>query len=321
MAQECTQPPTVPQAAPPGPIQPARRRYRLVVAYDGTLFHGWQKQHPPGCEPLRTVQGVVEAAVVEALQQPINLVGASRTGAGVHAQGQVAQFDAATRIPISRLAAAINSRLPEDVEILTAAEAAPDFEAINQARNKQYRYRVFNAIHRPLRQRNYVYHYWHNLDVAKMNAAAVRLVGRHDFASFTAAGHERLTTVRTIHACVVEEYDGDGLDTLAPGKPPIPPSEAALVIPAPTKASGGSGLPALPREREVHIIVQGDGFLYNMVRIIAGTLLEVGRGAVEPEAVDRALAGCDRRLAGPTLPPQGLCLEWIRYGDDTEAAP
>ena len=275
----------------PAPVEPQRGRYRLVVAYDGTLFHGWQKQRPPGQEPLRTVQGVVEAAVAEALQQPINLVGASRTAAGVHAQGQVAQFDAATRIPVQRLAAAINSRLPEDVEILAAARAADDFEAINQARSKQYRYRIFHATQRPLQQRNYVYHCWHNLDVAPMNAAAGRLVGRHDFAAFTAAGHERETTVRTIHLCAVEDHAAHGFEFAAT---PV---------------------------REVHIIVQGNGFLYNMVRIIAGTLLDVGRGAMTPEEIDGVIASCDRRQAGPTLPPQGLCLEWIRYDDAAEPGP
>jgi tRNA pseudouridine38-40 synthase len=148
-------------------------------------------------------------------------------------------------------------------------------------------------MHRPLQQRNYVYHCWHVLDIARMNAAAARLVGRHDFAGFAAAGNDRVTTVRTIFACGVEEHGAEGvMEGEYPGTP---------------------GRYRGPKGREVHIVVQGDGFLYNMVRIIAGTLLEIGRGAIDPERIDQALASGDRRLAGPTLPPQGLCLEWICY--------
>lgn len=251
---------------------PSLCRYKLTLAYDGTLFHGWQKQEPPGQEPLRTVAGVVEGALVQALRQPIQLVGSSRTDAGVHARGQVAQFDAATRIPIERMAEAINARLPEDVEIVSAQIAPPDFNAIQQATSKQYRYRLFNTTRRPLEKRFYVYHCWTPLDLARMRAAAEKLVGTHDFVGFSAAHHDRLTTVRTIHACAIE------VD-----------------------------------QPEVHIVVSGSGFLYNMVRIIAGTLVEVGRGRFAPDVIDRVIATGDRRQAGPTLPPTGLWLEWIRY--------
>jgi tRNA pseudouridine38-40 synthase len=118
-------------------------RYILTIAYDGTLFHGWQKQHPPNAQPLRTVAGVVEAAIALALQQPVSLVGASRTDAGVHALGQTAHFNADTRIPTHRLADAINARLPDDVAILDCRKTHPDFDAIAHARAKQYRYRIF----------------------------------------------------------------------------------------------------------------------------------------------------------------------------------
>lgn len=277
--------PSLPADAAPAPApvsdpasrpEPQRHRYRITVAYDGTLFHGWQKQEPPGQEPLRTVAGVVENTLRLTLRQPITLVGASRTDAGVHALGQVAQFDAATRIPVERLADAINSRLPHDVDIREARIARPDFQAISDARRKQYRYRVFSSAQRPLHLRNYVYHCWWKLDVAAMNDAAGRLVGEHDFNAFAAAKHNRETTVRTIYHCAVEPH---------------------------------------PETSEIHLVVQGNGFLYNMVRIIAGTLLEAGRGAMPPAQIDRALAERDRRLAGPTLPPEGLWLEWIRYDD------
>ncbi len=251
-----------------------RQRYKLTIAYDGSGFHGWQKQEPAGEAPLRTVQGVLEQTMGELLRQPVSLIGASRTDAGVHAIGQVAHVDAALRVPVERLAHAITSRLPEDVEVRHAEPAPPTFDAIKDAVSKRYRYRLHTSAHRPLGLRHMVYHCWTPLNIERMRDAAARLVGEHDFEGFSAAGHGRLCTVRTVHRCVVERANED----------------------------------------EVHVVVEGSGFLYNMVRIIAGTLVEVGRGRFEPEQVDRVLATTDRRLAGPTLPPSGLFLEWIRYG-------
>jgi tRNA pseudouridine38-40 synthase len=252
----------------------ALKRYKLTLAYDGSDFHGWQIQKPPAPEenPVRTVAGVVQSALNYALQQPVKLVGASRTDAGVHARGQVAHFDAATRIPLDRLAAAINSRLPQDIEVMQAERVDPTFNAIRDAKNKQYRYRLFNGEHRLLELRHVVWHCWYELDVDRMNQAAQRLIGAHDFAGFAAIDHNRTTTVRSIFTCRV---DREG--------------------------------------PQIHIVVQGDGFLYNMVRIIAGTLVEVGRGRLDPHGIDRVLETRDRRLAGPTLPPNGLCLDWVRY--------
>ncbi|MCE9590048.1 MAG: tRNA pseudouridine(38-40) synthase TruA [Planctomycetes bacterium] len=267
--------PTTPSpAVPEEPLRsvPELRRYKLTIAYDGTLFHGWQKQEPAGVEPLRTVQGVVEQAVLRTMQQQLNVVGASRTDAGVHALGQTAQFDAATRIPLERMADAINSRLPEDVEVRRAEFAPPGFDAISGARSKQYRYRLFMSKLRPLDRRHYVYHCWTPLDVGRMNDAARRMIGEHDFLGFAAASHDRITTVRTIHDCRVEAV-GD----------------------------------------EVQVVVSGSGFLYNMVRIITGTLVEVGRGRFGPEVVDLVLRTRERREAGPTMPPTGLWLEWVKY--------
>jgi tRNA pseudouridine38-40 synthase len=306
---------------PPADALPMKR-YKLTLAYDGTLFHGWQKQivssssaavgpatpaidplaapagspldpptmfdrpaqpalrvvDPPPLNQLRTVQAVVERAIAETTAQPIKLVGASRTDAGVHAKGQVAHFDAATPIPTARLPHAINSRLPEDVEVLSAEEVPATFDAISDAVRKQYRYRLFNSSRRPLLLRHGVWHCWLKLDIDRMNAAAKRLIGTHDVAGLAAADHGRTSTVRTIFNCFVEQ-------------------PAVFLDEGP----------------QVHIVVEGSGFLYNMVRIIAGTLVEVGRGRFEPAVIDEILATGDRRKAGPTLPPQGLCLEWIQY--------
>jgi len=257
-------------------------RYKLTIAYDGSGFHGWQEQTtpPPDRQPLRTVQGVVRHALQHVARQPITLRGASRTDTGVHALGQCAAFDAELTIPLDRLALAVNSRLPDDVEVRHAAIVPDAFDVIADVVDKQYRYRLWNHAHRPLWRRTVVHHCWRPLDRDRMADAAARLIGAHDFAAFTNAGHGRASTVRTIHDCRV---------TTDPADP-----------------------------REIHILVSGNGFLYNMVRILAGTLVEIGRGRWTPDRIDHLLAAPDRRQSGPTLPPQGLCLEWIRYREATE---
>jgi len=260
---------------PEQPEQAERNRYKLTIAYDGTDFHGWQKQKttgPDSAQPLRTVAGVMEEKLSHVLRHPVAVVGASRTDAGVHARSQVAHVDADPPIPLDRIVMAVNSRLPDDIELLNFEVVARDFDAIKDAKNKQYRYRIFNTVRRPLDKRSVVWHCWTPLDVERMQDAALRLVGTHDFEAFAAAGHGRATTERTIFDCRVEQD-----------------------------------------QPEVHVVVQGDGFLYNMVRIIAGTLVEVGRGRFGPEVIDGLLELKDRSKAGPTLPPQGLCLEWIKY--------
>ncbi len=289
-------------------------RYKLTIAYDGTDFHGWQKQHPPAADhpelvpdqppdpilgspgqgrvALRTVQEVVEQAVRKVCRESVILTGASRTDAGVHAQGQVAAFTS-TPIPecgqgwpadrgTDRLVRALNGSLPRDVLIREAAIVPDDFDPITHAIEKQYSYTMATGEPRPLFDRNFVYDTWHDLDPARMADAARHIVGEHDFAAFAQINHGRRTTVRTVFACDVTE----------------------------TESSPGPGIE--PSKRIV-IRVSGSGFLYNMVRIIAGTLFEVGRGKIEPEAVADIIASTDRTRAGPTLPPDGLRLEWIRY--------
>jgi tRNA pseudouridine38-40 synthase len=252
-------------------------RTRLLVAYDGTDFHGWQRQEPPGGAPLRTVQGVLTEAVSEVIRQPADVIGASRTDAGVHARGQVAAFTAPHSVPIERLAAAINARLPQDVCVLDACLAPEGFDPISDATSKCYRYRIAHSARAPDRallfERRMLWRTWHRLDLARMRDAAARLVGTHDFAAFAQASHGRTSTIRSVHGC-------------------------SVWAPAPGR---------------ITIEIAGNGFLYNMVRIIAGTLVEAGRGQIAPETVTRALHERDRELTGPTLPPQGLCLEWIAY--------
>lgn len=252
------------------------QRYRLTIAYDGADFFGWQKQEPKGQPPLRTVQGELESRLIRVMRQPLNLVGASRTDSGVHALGQTAHFDAASPIPLQRMAHAINSKLEYDMEVRAVAVAPDKFDAISDAVRKRYRYRLHRLPNRPLGTRKLVWHYWEPLDLDRMNAAAARLVGTHDIEGFSSAGHGRESTVRTIFVCHVEDQDD-----------------------------------------ELHVVIEGDGFLYNTVRIVVGTLIEVGRGRFEPDRIDEIIASADRTLAGPTAPPTGLWLERIWYlGDE-----
>ena len=254
-------------------------RYRLQVAYDGTAFHGWQRQVREVGSELRTVQSALQRAVFKTVREETPVTGASRTDAGVHAIGQVAAFTTSRCIDVDRVSMALTSRLPEDVQVTHAEVAADDFDPIKDARSKCYRYDIACArpprAWPPLFDRHVVYRTPFELHHEPMARVAARLVGEHDFKGLAQKHHGRDNTVRTIHACTV--------DRIAPDR--------------------------------IRIEVVGSGFLYNMVRIIAGTLLEAGRGRIDEARVDEVLATGNRRLAGQTLPPQGLCLRWIHYGD------
>lgn len=307
-------------------------RYRLTIAYEGTEFHGWQKQALPSPEnpqerrPLRTVQHVVEQAIREVVREPIRLHGASRTDAGVHAAAQTAAFtvpvarseekfvvdgrdahptesDSEATSPSARrvwekltddrLRLAVNSRVPDDVTIVSLARTRDDFDPIGDCLAKGYRYSICAGLDRPLWDRRYVHQIRSPLDLAKMREAAARCVGRRDFAAFAAAGHGRLSTVRTVLSCDVSEC---GLSE--------PPSGGPTRLGEPCHHAPG---------RRYSIDISGDGFLHNMVRIIAGTIVEAGRGRFEPDQMEKAIRSGDRRDAGPTLPAKGLCLMWMRY--------
>lgn len=265
-------------------------RYLLRLAYEGTAFSGWQTQHKAGVEveSIRTVQSAVQRAVREAVREPAIVVGASRTDAGVHAAGQVASFDRsddpeAPGAPEESLLAAINARFPTegDVLALECRRVRPCFQPISDARAKGYRYTLREGALRPLWDRRFVHHVrlrpGDALDLDAMRAAATRLVGEHDFAAYAKAGHGRKTTVRTVHACEVTRHD-DG---------------------------------------RITIDISGNGFLHNMVRIVAGTLVDAGKGKISPQRIDDSLRTGERALAGPTFPPWGLRLEWIDYPPET----
>ncbi len=245
-------------------------RVRLVVAYDGTNYCGWQLQ-PNGI----TIEEVLNRTLTELLGEEIRVIGASRTDSGVHALGNVAVFDTETRIPAEKLSYALNTRLPEDIRIQSSEEVAADFHPRHCDSVKTYEYRIWNHSFANPQERLYSKFCYYDLDVKRMQKAADILVGTHDFASFCSAGSQATTTVRTITGLTCERD---------PEEP-----------------------------RMIRIRVRGTGFLYNMVRIIAGTLLEIGMGLRESEEMQEILDACDRSKAGPTAEPQGLTLVGIRF--------
>lgn len=222
----------------------------------------------------RTVQGVLQAAVTRVTGESARVVGAGRTDAGVHAEAQVASLVLEAAPEADALGRSLNGVLPEDVAV-RACERAPDgFHARYDARGKLYRYRVWNARSPSPLRRERVHHVRSPLDLRAMREAAAHLVGRHDFRSFQAAGSAVRTTVRS-----VERLDWSG----APGD-------------------------------ELRLEVEGEGFLRHMVRIVVGTLLEVGLGRREAASLPAVLAARDRTRAGRTAPPQGLTLVRVLYG-------
>jgi tRNA pseudouridine38-40 synthase len=293
------------------------QRYKLTVAYRGTRYHGWQQQPAlpsykgekqpqfvpeaepddeapsedlwaPGVGPapgaevqyIPTVQGELARAIGEVVGHPVDVVGSSRTDAGVHAKGQVVHFDTdKVQIPREALRRAINHRLPSDV-LIRVIEPVPDtFDAISSTRTKRYQFFIWNHADRPVFFSDLAWHRWHYLDVPKIAAAAAHFVGEHDFASFARPGHGRDNTVRTVHACDVHF------------RPP-----------------------------KLVIGVEGSGFLWNMVRIMVGTLVQVGLDRTQPDQIPEIIGAKDRRAAGPTAPPHGLYLQWIKSDISQQSA-
>ena len=254
------------------PDEPAavRRNVKLVIAYNGAAYHGWQRQ----TDDLPTVQKAIEDTATRIMGHRVILHGAGRTDAGVHAAGQTANFHTPNwAIPLQGMRRAMQARLPSDIAIRSAIEVPDDFQASRSATGKTYRYRIYVAPDRPAALNQQVYHYpFHELDVDVMRDAARRLIGTHDFRGLATSAEQRENTVRTIFRCEVSRQG-----------------------------------------KEVHITVQGDGFLYNMVRNLVGTLIEIGRGHWGLDRIGLILSTCDRSNAGPTAPPDGLSLMCVHY--------
>jgi tRNA pseudouridine38-40 synthase len=223
-----------------------------------------------------TVQGAITETLRGLFGPKARICGASRTDAGVSALGQVGLIQIESPIPTENLARVLNDRLPEDIVVVDVEEVRMGFDVIGEVTNKLYRYTIFNGPVRPVLHLRHCWHVSGTLDVEAMAEAGRYLVGEHDFKSFASASDDRQDSVRTIFRCdVTERRAGDG--------------------------------------RWIHVESEGDGFLYNMVRNIVGTLVEIGRGRWASEKMRQVRDARDRRAAGPIAPPNGLCLIWIKY--------
>ncbi len=251
---------------------PMVRNIKLTIEYDGSAYHGWQIQ-PNGI----TIQETLESTLARLTGHRPKVIGAGRTDAGVHAEGQVAHFKTESTLECSAVQRGLNALLPGDIVIAAAQEVALEFHARFSARGKTYRYVILNRRHPSAFARDRCWHIPHPLDVVAMQAAAGALRGRHDFSAFQAsdccAGHPR----REIRMLEIQQADGQ-------------------------KADGW-----------IHCVVSADAFLKHMVRNIVGTLVDVGRGRWSPEKVAEILQGRDRTRAGQTAPGRGLFLVSVNY--------
>lgn len=286
----------------------ATRRILLRVAYDGTNYHGWQVQ-----PNAKTIEGELNRILTQLTGEEIQVTGASRTDAGVHALGNVAVFDTLSRIPAEKFSYALNQRLPEDIVIQSSVQVADDFHPRHCDCRKTYEYDILNRTFPLPAYRNTAYFLYGDLDLDAMRKACQAFLGEHDFASFCAAGAQVQTTVRTIYSLeVLEQPLGSNGRTEAQRSQRMQ-SETIELQPDKARLQGPQ-IQQAP-ERLLTIRVRGNGFLYNMVRIIAGTLVEVGRGHIRPEEIEGIIAACDRAKAGPTAPARGLRLVEIAYGE------
>lgn len=277
-------------------ISSLRRWFKMTVAYDGTNYSGWQVQ--PG---RITIQSMLEKAIALVCRERVRVTGSGRTDSGVHAIGQVASFSLQSwKASASDLCRALNSKLPSDIAISEITDAVEDFHAIRDALGKRYRYQIQIGGTRDAFEFRYRWHVQGPIDVEAMREAATLLLGKHDFASFQAVGADRKSTVRTVRDLVIIEQKNPR--ELAPG-----------IINNAASDNVGQGRGASHLGQHIAIEIEADGFLYNMVRNIVGTLIEVGRRKHPIGWVQQVLEANDRKQAGPTAPPHGLCLLHVHY--------
>lgn len=255
------------------------KRVLLRVAYDGTNYHGYQAQNN-----AETIEGQLNRAIMQLTKAvDIELIGGSRTDAGVHACDNVVVFDTDSTIPGDKFSYALNQLLPDDIKVVSSEEVESDFHPRHCDTVKTYEYYIYNSEFQDPKCRFYADHVYYPLNIDDMKKAAKYIEGEHDFTSFCTVGAQSDIKVRTVYSVEIFAYAG---------REPFTRQE--------TK----------PREEktDIFIRVKGNGFLYNMVRIIAGTLIEVGRGSINPEEVKKIIEAKDRSKAGPTAPPEGLTL-------------
>ena len=244
-----------------------KQNYKLTIAYDGTRFFGWERQ-----PDVDTIQGKLEGVLTELTGQTVEVIGAGRTDAGVHARAMTASAVLDTDRTPEEIRDYLNRYLPDAIAVREVKPCGERFHARYNALGKTYRYTCFVGPVKPVFDRRYVTVLDYVPDAERMRRAAGYLQGEHDFASFCGNPRMKKSTVRTVDTILIEE-----------------------------------------RRDRIVFTFHGDGFLQNMVRILVGTLLEVGRGYWEPEYVQTILEAKDRRLAGPTAPPEGLCLMKVDY--------
>ena len=243
------------------------RNLALRLRYDGSAYHGWQRQ-----KDLITVQQAVEEAVEKTCGEKVHVTGCGRTDAGVHALRYCANFRSSCSIPADRVPLALNTRLPGDIAVSAACDVDEGFNAIGSCLRKEYVYRILNSrIPDPFLEKRVCF-YPTALDVEAMNRAANAFVGTHDFAAVRSVGTETKTTVRTVFWC-----------------------------------------DAVRKGDIITVRVCADGFLYNMVRAMVGTMVYAAYGKLRPEEIPALLETGDRRLTGPTMPPQGLYMNRVWY--------
>ncbi|SFM38985.1 tRNA pseudouridine(38-40) synthase TruA [Thermodesulforhabdus norvegica] len=252
------------------------RNFKLVLEYDGSNYHGWQRQ-----KGVLTVQEVVESRLAIMLNRRVSVRASGRTDAGVHALGQVINFYAETRLNPEDFLKGMNSLLPEDIVVTSAEEVDHSFHARFSAVKKTYFYRIWNRPLPSALMRRYLWHVPYPLDLPAIKEAISHFVGTHDFAAFMASGSSVKSTVRTVFGARVEEL--------------------------------GQG--------ELVFFFEANGFLRHMVRIMVGTLVEVGRGKKSPDDIPAILESRDRTKAGATAPAHGLYLARVVYDDDEEKEP
>ncbi len=269
----------------------------MTIAYDGFDYSGWQIQ--PG---KRTVQGELVEAVSNLFGKRTHVHGASRTDAGVSALGQVGLFETDSPIPTENLAKAITDKLPADIAVLEAAEEAWGFDLIGSVTSKLYRYAIFTGRARPVLNIRHCWHLPAKFYVESMSEAARLLVGKKDFKSFASAKDKRESSIRTIFRCEVVS------SCLMRDASCESSSQKSILEVASTQYAIGN-----TQYDWIYVDVEGDGFLYNMVRNIVGTLVDIGAGRWQPEKINEILEAKNRIAAGQLAPPHGLCLMWIKY--------
>ena len=256
--------------------------FKLTLAYDGTAFVGWQRQATG-----TSVQGLIEDALRALDGRDVMVTGAGRTDAGVHALGQIAACSLARDLDPATLARALNARLPPEVRVLSAVEVGAAFHPRFSARSKTYRYRIWNGDVASPFERRYAWHLVGALDVEAMRRAARLLEGAHDFAAFQASGSGTQSTERRILSLRIEDST----------------NQSSILNPQ----------FSMMRSPLIAFEIEGEGFLRHMVRVIVGSLVEVGRGRRAPEWIGHVLVSRERAMAGPTAPPHGLFLASVNY--------